>query len=446
MYCVERDNTPSTPSSSRGCSRPSTASTDLPPSPFNQNSWLTLQSQSTKEVLQSVLRSRKTWKSLRGGETVWPLELEAALLEGLEHYQPDDSRETRMLGRFPRRNRFISDYIFDKTGKRRSPKQVGSRLQQLRESCGGQQLLHLLSPFRSPAPSAHSASADGTVHRLTPPVDGGLLPGSLSPSHVVMYIDILPQGSPERSRPGSSSSAWSDAGDVVRASEHPRPLESINPTICFTSTSSMVAHSRFTVYSEDLILHAETVPLLPLEAQAPQTSGVLYSTLLVPKYWKVILDSPDPTRFTIFQEVLKENNSTIIFSATYKFKYSTHLPSSDESPFASYAPMDEPASDITPCGVLAPLPATRYPQYDSIQANSPLPKPPKNSPVQGYSSPAAMPEAQYPPYHSTEVPSTLPRLRHSPVQGYSSPGQRLLFPLLPCRSVELCIITGPRRC
>jgi transcriptional enhancer factor len=214
-----------------------------------------------------------------------------------------------MLGRFPRRNRFISDYIFDKTGKRRSPKQVGSRLQQLRESCGGQQcmpfrnfsttlgsvhfkVLHLLSPFRSPAPSAHSASADGTVHRLTPPVDGGLLPGSLSPSHVVMYIDILPQGSPERSRPGSSSSAWSDAGDVVRASEHPRPLESINPTICFTSTSSMVAHSRFTVYSEDLILHAETVPLLPLEAQAPQTSGVLYSTLLVPKYWKVILDSP----------------------------------------------------------------------------------------------------------------------------------------------------------
>jgi hypothetical protein len=55
---------------------------------------------------------------------------------GLERYEPDDSRETRMLGRFPRRNRFISDYIFDKTGKRRSPKQVGSRLQKLRESCG----------------------------------------------------------------------------------------------------------------------------------------------------------------------------------------------------------------------------------------------------------------------------------------------------------------------
>ncbi|KAJ6535012.1 hypothetical protein B0H19DRAFT_871917, partial [Mycena capillaripes] len=51
---------------------------------------------------------------------------------GLERYQPDDSRETRTLGRFPRRNRFISDYIFYKTGKRRTAKQVGSRLQQLR--------------------------------------------------------------------------------------------------------------------------------------------------------------------------------------------------------------------------------------------------------------------------------------------------------------------------
>jgi transcriptional enhancer factor len=87
---------------------------------------------------------------------VWPPELEAALLEGanrsfshpsdpsltiralgLENYQPDDSRETRLLGRFPMRNRFISDYIFQKTGKRRTAKQVGSRLQQLRDTCGG---------------------------------------------------------------------------------------------------------------------------------------------------------------------------------------------------------------------------------------------------------------------------------------------------------------------
>lgn len=35
------------------------------------------------------------------------------------------------------RNKFISDYIFNKTGKRRTPKQVGSRLQQLRDTAEG---------------------------------------------------------------------------------------------------------------------------------------------------------------------------------------------------------------------------------------------------------------------------------------------------------------------
>ena len=35
------------------------------------------------------------------------------------------------------RNKFISDYIFQMTGKRRTPKQVGSRLQQLRDTTEG---------------------------------------------------------------------------------------------------------------------------------------------------------------------------------------------------------------------------------------------------------------------------------------------------------------------
>jgi hypothetical protein len=35
------------------------------------------------------------------------------------------------------RNRFISDYIFEVTGKQRTPKQVGSRLQQMRNTCKG---------------------------------------------------------------------------------------------------------------------------------------------------------------------------------------------------------------------------------------------------------------------------------------------------------------------
>ncbi|KAH8827340.1 hypothetical protein DL96DRAFT_1710473 [Flagelloscypha sp. PMI_526] len=112
----------------------------------------TLQSMTTKDVFEEVVRARKSWK-LQGDEVLWPPELEAALLEGasesyphlsdpsdiirvlgLDNYQPDDSRETRLLGRFPMRNRFISDYIYQKTGKRRTAKQVGNRLQHLSDA------------------------------------------------------------------------------------------------------------------------------------------------------------------------------------------------------------------------------------------------------------------------------------------------------------------------
>jgi transcriptional enhancer factor len=36
----------------------------------------------THDVFQSIVKGRKSWKTLRGGEIVWPPELEAALLEG----------------------------------------------------------------------------------------------------------------------------------------------------------------------------------------------------------------------------------------------------------------------------------------------------------------------------------------------------------------------------
>jgi transcriptional enhancer factor len=107
----------------------------------------------TKTVTRNIVQGRKTWKRTTDGERVWPPEAEAALLEGesvcicclllqhtyfvsgLEMYQPEQSRETLILGRFRMRNRFIAQHIESKTGISRTPKQVGSRLQQLRESC-----------------------------------------------------------------------------------------------------------------------------------------------------------------------------------------------------------------------------------------------------------------------------------------------------------------------
>ncbi|KAJ7737100.1 hypothetical protein B0H16DRAFT_108442 [Mycena metata] len=396
MSWNQRYTSPSTSSSSYS-STPSSPSSERSPPLVSKITWPNVQSETTEDVLQSVIRVRKTWKTSRGGETVWPLELEAALLEGLEQYQPDDSRETRMLGRYPRRNRFISDYIFEKTGQRRSAKQVGSRLQQLRESCGGQRLLHLLSPFRKPAYSESTGSIDSALSSPILPGDG-LFP-STSPRHIVMYIDLLPDEPRNNICDADGSSPWSDTGDVVRASNHPRRLESINPTVSFTSPTRILAHSRFTVYSESLILHAENVPLVPLVNDGTEAAGILYSTDLVPKYWRIILDSPDPTRFTIFQEVVKEENSAILFSATYKFSYppANPCPSPQYDPHFGYtaARLDTSSSDVTPYHGHSSLPNTRYPVYGSVQENAPWTLPTlrsrENSPAENYSSPDSDP-------------------------------------------------------
>lgn len=41
-----------------------------------------LQHARTVDVFQSIVKGRKSWKTLKGGEVVWPPELEAALIEG----------------------------------------------------------------------------------------------------------------------------------------------------------------------------------------------------------------------------------------------------------------------------------------------------------------------------------------------------------------------------
>ena len=56
---------------------------------------------------------------------------------GLDEYKPAESKSPRGLTRFPNRNKFISEYIYKKTGETRTAKQVGSRIQQLRDTAAG---------------------------------------------------------------------------------------------------------------------------------------------------------------------------------------------------------------------------------------------------------------------------------------------------------------------
>ncbi|KAL9712180.1 hypothetical protein Ac2012v2_005257 [Leucoagaricus gongylophorus] len=284
----------------------------------------------TQDVFNSIVKGRKSWKTLRGGEIVWPPELEAALIEGLEQYIPDDSRETRLLGRFPMRNRYISDYIYQKTGKRRTAKQVGSRLQQLRDTCGGSQLLRRLAPHRSrkrssrlvplnfsgatsdsesnsdASPPATPTEAHATLQSLLYRGVGGL--GRDEELSNIIYIDLLPENAPIGSdgtqvppMPPSSET------NIVRASQRPRRIRDIDPTVTLVAPSSMVAKSHFLVRTRMGVVYTEVTDMTlagPLPGSAEDQ--LLYSTKLVPAFWNELCKSPDPTQFTIIQKVTRE--------------------------------------------------------------------------------------------------------------------------------------------
>ncbi|KAF9783865.1 hypothetical protein BJ322DRAFT_979200, partial [Thelephora terrestris] len=247
----------------------------------------------------SVITGRKSWKTLKGKtEAVWPPYLEVALFEGLSRYQPSNPRATKSLGRFPNRNRFISEYISKKTGKHRTPKQVGSRLQQLRDTHQGKQLLQNLSNGNFNIEDAGASSS-------SPPASSEPAPqyDYQETQRTVVSIEILPEGinnySPHASpstTPTSSPLSSTFPGSTFRHSQ-PRPISVIDPTVTFTARSTIVAHSSFTVMRDGQPIHSETADVNLLSTSvAAGVSDIdcifYYTAPLVPAYWSTICDDP----------------------------------------------------------------------------------------------------------------------------------------------------------
>jgi hypothetical protein len=194
------------------------------------------------------------------------------------------------------RNKFVADYIFEKTQQRRTPKQVGSRIQQLRDTHSGKQsksssifagiadiaddslVLKVISdrhyemmhPKRASTSSGQS-SACGMQSSLCPPC----------PSH--MYIPTLPASAIwDLQTYGQPSSML---GDIY--SQQPRPLRLVDPTVTFRSAGQTPCQSIFRVYRDHRLVHQE-MTMVSIRAVHDSTSPSptwLYSTTLAPNFW-----------------------------------------------------------------------------------------------------------------------------------------------------------------
>ncbi|KAJ7059761.1 hypothetical protein C8F01DRAFT_218537 [Mycena amicta] len=308
-------------------------------------------------VSSSVELVRHLWtkrKSATTGDIVWSDHIEAALLDGLAQYEPTLCRETVMLRRYPKRNRFVSEYIWKRTGERRSAKQVGSRIQQLREICHLNEDLEslLFPPLPRHAEAAHCVFSDP---------DPIVASGGGDPVRII--INVLPQTrtAPNDGRRLTAQTRYSpplsyelsgsqgDARGVAVphpgcVADVPRPIHIIDPTITFWSRVALpeTAQAEYSVYSTTTagLVHTECTRLtrvsvhIPhgaasfcpnmattdLECEAiPPPPPYLYSTPLVPLFWETITRSIDPTQYQIVQHVLRSPGDSV-FCAIYTFQ------------------------------------------------------------------------------------------------------------------------------
>ncbi|KAG0694437.1 hypothetical protein DFH29DRAFT_815357 [Suillus ampliporus] len=295
------------------------------------------------------------------------------------------------------RNRFISEYIYRKTGKHRSSKQIGSRLQQFRDTSEGRELIDSLtrcyltwsevgssrrfSPHNhvfegeSKSPLSYLSSDSSTSDSSSSYSSAGSPKSSAQPSPAMpsskqnnipdtrtpVYIDILPESSSfsssssSRSRAPPSSSYKSPQGVAAShpSSNTPRRMRDIDPTVTFVSPSPVVGKSSYIVLLDGAPIHSEDTKLECVGPYFTGSSGdgpLLYSTALVPKYWETLCKSPDPTVYTIIQDVYRAPDSAtptrssgrprpvLIFSAIYHFRYpvSVRTPPSSMSPHMAY--------------------------------------------------------------------------------------------------------------
>lgn len=110
----------------------------------------------------------------------------------------------------------------------------------------------------------------------------------------IVYIDLLPAdagvtGAMHVSPPIPSTSS---EHNIVRASQSPRHIRQIDPTVTLLARSSMVAKSHFIVRSRAGVVHSEVTTMeLVGSASSVAKDQLLYSTKLVPAFWNEICGS-----------------------------------------------------------------------------------------------------------------------------------------------------------
>ncbi|KAF7309405.1 TEA domain-containing protein [Mycena indigotica] len=286
---------------------------------------------------EPTILGRRSYKIPRGEtEPVWTSELEDALLKALDAYSPARGHH-RAFQRNPKRNRFISDFIFNVTGTRRTAKQVGSRLQQMRDTCQNERIQRLIQGSVVTVDesvisfdSASSPSASSSDH-------DELKLAEVSPEKTYVTIQLQPLS--ERERRSSVTVCHGANADSIQV-DCSADLASSIPLVTFTLPFKIsLSHcSYYKVNVGDSLVYADISEITFLSST--RQGEYTYSTPLVPSYWTQLSCSSQLYECVVELDILQtrlrleEHNipssphSNDLPVRSFVFRFAASLPSS----------------------------------------------------------------------------------------------------------------------
>lgn len=242
--------------------------------------------------------------------------------KALVAYRPD-SDTPESLSRFPSRNVWISTWIFLETGQKRTPKQVGSRLQQLRETNK-----HCL-------PRKYSHDLQKIIELTFPPVVQLIMEKNFLPLPEVCNLTEQPSL--------ESTFTWCNE-QMASDSYSPRSshLETMFPQEHYLSYTSPHVQYRH----ESSIIQQPPTPVLP-QAHLPIDTSVVSSS---PEIWNDLPNSPPSTLSSSSIPSSPSSAWSPMFgNSQYDFwnglpdsLSSTLSSSSTPSPLSAWSPLESP--------------------------------------------------------------------------------------------------------
>ncbi|KAF4610796.1 hypothetical protein D9613_006618 [Agrocybe pediades] len=306
--------------------------------------------------------------------------------------------------RFPRRNQMIAEFILAKTKVRRTAKQVGSRLQQLRESCTDEYILNLiqskvfglerrgrsLARFSTLTPDNFwdSSSQSSPARIETYNISSSSLPthrpvrievilalhefdlyASTTCTTPAFTLDLDEGVLAEPSSPTYPSSTFTRRAEIRTANA----MSQCSPIVNFSSHT--LAQASTLKCASDVYCNGERVSssatyLEPCSADGASTSSSSFScrAFFLPEFWHVLASNEDCRAFTVTQNIISESDagSSILFTIDYTFECAFDIQVYDYSVSSLSPPISPTYPDIV-CSQFPYdyYPHSNYPVFDN---------------------------------------------------------------------------------